>query len=195
MTRKVIIHSTSRLLDDYFKVDEVKFSYERFDGSMSEPVRRLVYERGESVAAVVFNVDSRHVVLTEQLRIPTYAAGPGWMIELVAGIVSEHETAEEALRREVREEIGYEIDRLVPLGSVYLSPGGSSERVSIFYAQVNDRSKVDRGGGLPSEGEDIRVVEFDLDELREGTVLARIQDAKTLIGINWMLSRIDRDGR
>ena len=52
--KKVDVYSRRPLLDDFFKVDEVQVSFERFDGSMTPPVRRLVFERGDSVAAVVF---------------------------------------------------------------------------------------------------------------------------------------------
>ena len=50
---QVKVFSRQRLFDDFFKVDEAQVSFERFDGSMTPPVRRLVFERGDSVAAVV----------------------------------------------------------------------------------------------------------------------------------------------
>ena len=46
---KVIINRVARLLDDYFKVDEAVFCYERFDGGMSGPVpAALLRPRGFS---------------------------------------------------------------------------------------------------------------------------------------------------
>ncbi|MBL7688618.1 MAG: NUDIX domain-containing protein [Bdellovibrionaceae bacterium] len=185
--KKVVIHSETRLLDDYFQVDEAEFSFERFDGHMSAPVRRLCFERGDSVAAVVFNRDTQRVILIEQLRFPAYKKGPGWLLEVVAGIMTRGETPETALRREVREEIGYEIDQLCHIATFYLSPGGSSERVILFQADVRNAGRVSEGGGVPEEGEDIRLVEVSIEALRDEQVFARIQDAKTLVGIMWLL--------
>jgi hypothetical protein len=56
---KVEVRSRRPLLDDFFKVYEAEVSFERTDGSMAPPVRRLVFERGDSVAAVVLHRDSR----------------------------------------------------------------------------------------------------------------------------------------
>ena len=45
---KVIINRVARLLDDYFKVDEAVFCYERFDGGMSGRSAALLRPRGFS---------------------------------------------------------------------------------------------------------------------------------------------------
>jgi ADP-ribose pyrophosphatase len=177
------------LLDDYFQVDEAHFSHELFSGAMSPVIRRLSFERGDSAAAVVYNRDTERVILVEQFRYPAYGKGPGWLTEAVAGIVRPNEPPEAALRREVREEIGYEIDTLHHIAEFYVSPGGSSERVFLYYAEVIRAGKTGPGGGVRAEGEDIRIVEYSMDALRDDLVLARIQDAKTLIGIMWLLSR------
>src|SRR5262249_61366310 len=84
--RRVDVRSRRRLLDDFFKVDEAELSFERFDGSMTPPVRRLVFERGDSVAAVGFDRETQRLLLTEQFRFSTFEKGPGWMIWLIAGL-------------------------------------------------------------------------------------------------------------
>ena len=187
--KKVTMDREVRLLDDCFKVDEAYFSHELFSGGMSPRVRRLSFERGDSVAAILFNRDTQHVVLIEQFRYPAYKKGPGWLIEAVAGIVQADETPEAALRREVLEETGYRIERLSLICRFYLSPGGSSERITLYLAEVSDSSKVGPGGGVSEEGEDIRIVEFSLKALREELAARRIQDAKSLVGCMWLLSR------
>ncbi len=185
---KVIVQQTARLFDDYFKVDEAIVSYQQFDGAMSPPIRRLCFERGDSVAAIVFNRDRRSVILVEQFRYPAYTKGDGWLIELVAGIVEADEAPETALRRELREELGYRADRLHPIATFFPSPGGCSERIMLYCAEVTDAGKVAPGGGLGAAGEDIRTVEWPLAALREQLALGRIRDAKTLIGIMWLLN-------
>ena len=66
--RKVKIEQTNRLLDDFFKVDEAFLQFEQFDGEMSPTVRRLNFERGDGVAALVLNADTDKLILVRQYR-------------------------------------------------------------------------------------------------------------------------------
>ncbi len=101
--RRVDVRSRRRLLDDFFKVDEAEVSFERTDGSMTPPVRRLVFERGDSVAAVVLHRESRSLLLTEQFRFPTLGKGEGWLVEVRSpdGIESVPGLCDAAARREL----------------------------------------------------------------------------------------------
>ena len=195
--RKVDVRSRRRLLDDFFKVDEAELSFERFDGSMTPPVRRLVFERGDSVAAVVFDREAQRLLLTEQFRFPTFEKGPGWLIELIAGMIDRGEQPEASMRREIEEELGYRADRIEHVATFYVSPGGSSERIWVYYAEVSEDGRVSAGGGLAgehedirvvSEHEDIRVVSMSPDEARAALKDGRIADAKTIIGLQWLFA-------
>ena len=73
------------------------------------------------------------------------------MSELVAGVLEADESPEITIRREILEEIGYEVSDLVYISSFYVSPGGSTERIIIYYAEVDNEGKVSKGGGLESE--------------------------------------------
>ena len=44
-----------RILDDFFNVDEAQVSYEPYDGIMTAPLGRLVFERGDSAAPAVYH--------------------------------------------------------------------------------------------------------------------------------------------
>jgi len=189
--RKVDVRSRRRLLDDFFKVDEAELSFERFDGSMTPPVRRLVFERGDSVAAVVFDSEAQRLLLTEQFRFPTLEKGPGWMIELIAGMIDRGEQPEASIRREIEEELGYRADRIEYVATFYVSPGGSSERIWVYYAEASAAGRVSAGGGLPGEHEDIRVISISPEETRAALKDGRIVDAKTIIGLQWLFSAKD----
>lgn len=193
--KRVILHAKRRVFDGFFKLDEAEVSYERFNGLMSGRVRRLCLERGDSVAAIIYNRDSQKALLVNQFKYPTYEKGPGWIIETVAGIIDNGETPESALRREVLEETGYAVEILEHIGTFYVSPGGSSERILLYFAEVSDKVNVGPGGGVESEGEDIETVELSLDELDHLLETHSVQDAKTIVAIQWLLRRFESRSR
>lgn len=186
--RRVEIESSSLVLDDFFKVRAARLRFERFDGAMSETVRRLSLERGDAVGVLVYHRELGQYFLSEQFRYPTLRDDhDGWMLEVVAGMVDGNESPEHAARREVREEIGYDLTKLTPSSTFYVSPGGSSERIFLFYGEVTESSRVDGGGGLASEHEDIRIRSFTKAELVRALDAGALTDAKTLIAVQHAL--------
>lgn len=190
MPGRVEIHSRQRVFDRFFQIDEAELAYERFDGHMTPLLKRMVFERGDSVAAVVYHLDEKRLLFLRQFRYPTYEKGPGWMTEVVAGMQEHGEPAEDALRRELLEEIGYQTSHLETIATFYVSPGGSSERITLFYVEVTAADKVAAGGGLVEENEDILTVAYSPEEVAQAVAGGEIQDAKTLIGILWFQARI-----
>ena len=187
--RRVEIERKRRILDDFFKVEEAHLRYERFDGKMSPVVRRLNFERGDSVAAVIFNPGTQRLLLVNQFKYPAYDKGPGWITETVAGMIDKNETPEDAARREIEEEMGYRVTNLEHISTFYVSPGGSSERIVLYYAEVNATDKSKAGGGVGSEDEDIVTVELTLAEALEQIRSGELADAKTILGILWFQNR------
>jgi nudix-type nucleoside diphosphatase (YffH/AdpP family) len=184
--RRVQIEQERTLLDSFFRVEEAVLRYERYDGRMSKPVRRVKLERGDSVALVLRHLDSGQILLVEQFKYPTYGRGDGWIVETVAGMVDEGESAEEAARREVREEIGYDLCNLQPIATFYVSPGGTSECVTLFYGEVSESTRVGAGGGLAAEGEDIQLCTLEPERAWRALDAGEIIDAKTMIGLMWL---------
>lgn len=191
--RKVVIESKQHILDDFFKVEEAHLRYERFNGQMSPIGRRLKLERGDSVAVMIFNPKTQRIILVNQFRYPTFDKGPGWITETVAGIIDKDESPESAARREVAEETGYKVSELQHISTFYVSPGGSSERIVLYYAEVDDSSKIEAGGGVASEQEDIITVELSVGLALEQIQSGEIADAKTILGILWLQNRLTRD--
>ena len=179
--RRVTLYSRRRLLDDFFKVDEVLLGVEGDDGTPALPLRRLIFERGDSVAATVW--------FTEQLRAPALDKAGGWMTELMAGMIDDSESPEQALRRELEEELGFRAASIEKVATFFVSPGGSSERVWLYHIEVSEAGRVSDGGGLAAEHEDIRIVRMSIAEAREGLLAGRWIDAKTIIGLQWLLAR------
>jgi nudix-type nucleoside diphosphatase (YffH/AdpP family) len=186
---KVEIQSKKLVFDDVFKMYEAVIRYLRFDGQMSRSVRRLVFERGDAVAAIVWHRDRQKVILTNQFRYPAYEKGPGWIYEVVAGMLDADEQPEEAMRREMIEEIGYQPSTLTPIGTFYVSPGGTSERIVLYYAEIGNDDQVDTGGGL-AEHEDIQLIELSPAELWKALDDSTLVDAKTIIGAMWLRRKL-----
>ena len=186
MDHKVEIHSKKRKFNGFLKVDEIDLSHERYDGGINSHQKVLVLERGDACAAFVHDVKRKKVILIEQFRYPTYEKGPGWIVETVAGGISDGESAEDCIRRELLEEIGYNVKTVIPIHSFYVSPGGSTERIHLFYTPVTRRNLVNaKATGCEDEGEDIR--QFEMSELEFFRALDRgdFQDAKLIIAGHW----------
>jgi nudix-type nucleoside diphosphatase (YffH/AdpP family) len=148
--------------------------------------QRETYDRGNGATVLLYNRDLHTVLLTRQFRYPVYVNDhpDGMLIETAAGLLDDDDPAT-AIRREAAEETGVEIGELEHVYDVYMSPGSVTERIHFFAAAYDATSRTGAGGGLADEGEEIDVLEVDFDEslamIRDG----RIQDAKTILLLQW----------
>jgi nudix-type nucleoside diphosphatase (YffH/AdpP family) len=194
--RNVEIRSERRLFDDFFKVDELIVAHERYDGRMSGDECRLVFERGDAAAVLLFDADARSVVLVEQFKPATLIGRrrddpsilDGWITELVAGMIDAGESADQAVIREAFEETGYRIDNPRLIAKFFSSPGGSSERIFLYCARVSDVQREGRGNGE----EDIKVFQLGIDDLFYRLAEGAIDDPKLAIAAYWLKANIDR---
>src|SRR5262249_52942775 len=70
------------------------------------------------------------------------------------------------------------------------SPGGSSERIFLYYAVVENADKVGPAGGKATEGEDIRVVALPPEELFERLRAGSLDDPKLIIAAYHLKDRL-----
>ena len=190
--RVVVVHQRRRVFDDYFKVDEAKVTFSKLgdDGQFVRDARFLVFERGDAAAALLHDADRGVVILTEQFRFPTYQKATGWMIEPIAGMINAGETPEQCIRREVMEEVGYRVGNLDVIATFFVSPGGSSERIFLYYASVGTADLVaPDASGIENHQENVQRVEMDADEFTARAVRGEFDDAKMLIAGLWMAAR------
>lgn len=183
---KVKTLSKNRVYDGFFKIDEATIEHERFNGE-TQTIKRLCFERGDAVAAVVFDKNTNEFLFTEQFRYPAFSrSGDTTTLELVAGMQEQGEHHLDCLKREVEEELGYNLNRLIYLGCFFLSPGGSSERVHLYYAEIGE--KIGDGGGKLEENEDIKIVRLHQSEMTDKLYGDGFNDAKTQLGL--LMSRV-----
>ena len=93
------------------------------------------------------------------------------------------------------EETGYKVRDLAPVGTFFSSPGGTSERIFLFFAEVGEADRLGKGGGIGNE--DVQVVHVPLDDLFERLSRGAIEDPKLAIAGYWLRdhlkSRQDRE--
>ena len=189
MSRKAVVEQRRVLLDGFFHVEDVDVSFEKRDGTMSAPVRRLSLKRALAAALLLDNKAKGTVVLVRQFRYSTLADGTGWLTEVVAGLIDAGETAEQAIRREAVEEAGYDVGRLEPITTVFTTPGICSERIALFYGETASAAPTHAGVGLAEEGEDIEVLEIPYAEAFAMIDRGEIVDGKTLIALLWLKNK------
>ncbi|MCF6438021.1 NUDIX domain-containing protein [Pseudoalteromonas luteoviolacea] len=175
------------LYDGFFKIEEYVFEHALFAGGVSEPIRREILERGHAVAVLPYDPVSDEILLIEQIRIGALATKDSpWLLECIAGMAEGCEDLEAVARKEAQEEAGLDLTELHYMCSYLSSPGGTTERLYLYLAQVNLRDYQGGTFGLPEEGEDIKTHIMPFDEAMCRLESEEIDNAATVISLQWL---------
>jgi 8-oxo-dGTP pyrophosphatase MutT (NUDIX family) len=142
------------------------------DQGPDESFARVVVEHPG--AAVILAVDDeQRVLVVVQYRHPARRR----FVELPAGLLDKPgEDPQEAARRELIEETGYDAGRWTHLGSTWSSPGISGELIHLYLAQ--ELRPADRGDfEAEHEEADMHLYWLPLDDLLAGVLDGTIADA------------------
>jgi len=171
----------SRVLsDDWYLLKKTVFEFRRADGSWQRQ-QRETYDRGNGATLLLYQLNSRRVVLTRQFRFPAFVNGhDGMMVEAPAGLLDQA-TPERRIRAEVEEETGYRVGEVRKVFEAFMSPGSVTEKLFFFVAEYDTASKVSAGGGIEAEGEDIEVLELPFEEALAMVRRGDIVDGKTIM--------------
>lgn len=165
---EVKLLETIRKYKGFLNIDCQKIQFP--NGKVGE--RELMVKKN-AVAAFVYNPSTERFFLVKQYR-PGHQAE---MLEIVAGTLNEGEDPDNAIRREIEEEIGYIADEILSLGSYYVSPGCTNEKMHLYLVNVTE--KISNGGGLEEENEFIEVMQYGIEELE--IIGDQIFDMKTML--------------
>ena len=176
----------------YFQVDRYTLKHPLHRGGSSGSLVREVFERGHVAALLPVDFKRQELVLIEQFRPGAHAAGwYPWLLECVAGVIEEGETAPAVARRECTEETGLDVARTEFVCRYLTSPGAGSETHHLYIGEV-DTSAAGGVHGLASEGEDILVHRCSFDAAFALMANGEIVNSKTLIALQWLQLHGDR---
>ncbi len=185
----VVVRDVELLAGGWHVLRRTTLERRRPDGSWTTE-QRETYDRGDGATLLLYDVGRRTVLLSRQFRFPVYVNGhpDGMLLQTAAGLLDD-ESPEDAVRREVEEELGVTVGAVEHVFDVWMSPGSVTERLHFFAAPYDAADRTGDRGGLADEGEDIEVVELGFDAALDMIDDGRIADAKTVMLLYWAALR------
>lgn len=194
--KDVKILSKRTLFAGFMGLEEYCLQHKRFAGDWTEPLTRELLCRRPAVGVLLVDPERETLVMIEEFRVGCIESEDApWLCEVVAGLIDEGESAEQAAVREVREETGLQVTDLQHVMEYWVSPGGSNEHVSLWVGRVDSRQA---GGfhGHAEEQEDIRVFTLGYEEAFAAMQQGKINNALAIIALQWLrLNQADFAGK
>ncbi|MBK8601299.1 MAG: GDP-mannose pyrophosphatase NudK [Flavobacterium sp.] len=169
------------LSNNWYTLRKITYKYQKKDNTWETQIREA-YDRGNGATILLYNRIDKNVILTRQFRMPTFLNGneTGMMIEACAGLLDK-DNAEDCIKRETEEETGYQVKDVRKIFEVYMSPGSVTEIVHFFVGEYTKDMKVNDGGGVADEQENIEVLELPFEKAYDMIASGEIKDAKTIM--------------
>ena len=133
-----------------------------------------VIECGQCVGVLPF-LDNEHVVMVRQYR---YVFGEDHRWEMPTGGVKPGESLEEAARRELREEVGYDTTELQLVSTYFTSKSIMQEIGYLFIGRGLTQVEA-----IPDETEFLEVAVFPFQEVLQMVLDSEIRDSMTVITV------------
>ena len=183
----VDIQQSQTVYQGFYRVCRYQVRYPMFLQPQGQEVVREVVIRPAAVVVLPFDPVTDQVVLIEQFRpglLDQNAESP-WLFEVVAGMIEPGEAPESVAIRELAEEAGLAARAIFPIQSYWVSPGGTSEKVYAYWANV-DATVAGGVHGLATEHEDIKVHVFPRVDLLEALKAGQLNNGATVMLLQWL---------
>jgi len=151
----------------------VNLRFDTVEKAGGRSTTREIVEHGDCVAVVVLD-EADNVLLVRQFRKPVEKV----LLEIPAGSIDPGEDAEECVRRELQEEIGYLPQKIEKLGGFYSAPGYCTEYLHLYLATnliLSQRKAEDT--------EEIEIARVPLSQVPSLIASGEICDAKSIAGL------------
>ena len=131
----------------------------------------------DGAVVIIPRLKNHKYLLIRQFRLPA----KGWIWEFPAGGIEKGETARQAAKRELIEEVCFKPRKLTKMLHFYPTPGVSQEVMYLYLAEDLMPEE-----GVKDEDEEIEVHCFSLAEIGRMIRSGKILDAKTIIAYYWL---------
>lgn len=182
----VKIRAVETLKSGHYEFLSLQIQHKCFDGTWSEWFAREQIKRRDAACILLWDPGLDQVVMVEQFRVGLLNrkehASP-WLIEIVAGLIDEGETPEEAIQREALEEAGCVVKELIPITQFFNTPGGFNEK-SYVYCGIISLAQTELVNN-PDEDEDLKIHVLNWAELQEFYPQITTS-ASSIIALQWL---------
>ncbi|CDZ76867.1 ADP-ribose pyrophosphatase [Legionella massiliensis] len=191
MNKKIKIITKEAIYKGYLQLYNYDLEIPSFDAEKEHIAskKREIVQTYDSVLVLVYAPMLDSLVMCREFRPGVFfnaSQDDPFVFECVSGTIDSNKTPEETAKIEVYEEAGLRVDSLKLIAQAYKSPGILTEKMYIYYAEVNGAPK----SGIHGVGDEEILTQiiprkkiYDLmDEMK-------IVDGATLIALNWFRAR------
>ena len=180
------IKSTETVFKGFFKMTRTVVEHRLFAGGWSPPLTRELFKRGDAVGVLLYDPVNHLIGLVEQFRLGAIDEEQGpWQYEVVAGMMNREDKPQQVAVRELQEETGVAVEKLIPICDYLVSVGGTDEKMYMYCGLLDLAGK---GGvfGLDSEAEDIKLHVWPYGEVMQAFSEGFLNSAAMTVSLLWL---------
>lgn len=173
------------------KINNYLFEFESFDEKNKLTCEKEIFERKDAIAIVLYDDINDKLLLIQQFRPGCYIKkNIDCPYEIVAGLVDNNDTMENAIIREAKEEANVNILKILKIGSFFPEISFSTREIHLFCGKF-DSSNISKYAGLKSENEETKILLFSKDEVKNMLTNNQIINSHSLIGLQWFFLNLN----
>lgn len=189
ISRETIYTGKWRTIEELV-VQQKKFNRDEY----TKPMTIEIATANSVVICLPYIVETDEIVLNRQFRSAVFFQDKSlnpYIYEVCAGMIDKGETPEDAVKREIKEEIGCTVLNMKKITHCYASPGYYTETFDIYCVRVY-KDEVKSFGGEEIEGEDIQTHILPAKKVIEMVDNNEIIAAPTILAVNWFARNHER---